>query len=244
MSTSDSKNTRENSWAKPVDHLEVKDLPAGAINLNVNGRRLTGPVQGFGQMWQKTYRIRLNGATVTPTELIDTWKKNFPEFWPDGNSFYGPLTGIAPGEVAVLNLVAPGKMALSTGVMVIYADDESFSFMTPQGHIFSAMITFSGLQEDGVTVAQIQALIRASDPIYEMGCRLGIVHKREDEFWHGTLQNLAAYFGASDQVEQQTICVDKKVQWSEAGNVWHNAAIRTALYIPVRTARRIVGKSQ
>ena len=27
--------------------------------------------------------------------------------------------------------------------MVIYADDESFSFMTPQGHMFAGMITFS-----------------------------------------------------------------------------------------------------
>ena len=41
-------------------------------------------------------------------------------------------------------MTAPGGGPLiSTGVMVIFADDESFSFMTPQGHMFAGMITFS-----------------------------------------------------------------------------------------------------
>ena len=30
------------------------------------------------------------------------WKKRFPEFWPPGNRFYAPLTGIQPGEVALI----------------------------------------------------------------------------------------------------------------------------------------------
>ena len=55
-----------------------------------------------------------------------------------------------PGEVALLNLAVPGGMTLSTGVRVIYADEESFSFMTPEGHMFAGMITFSAY-DDGVT---------------------------------------------------------------------------------------------
>ena len=30
------------SWAKPVDHLQVSGVPAGGINLNVQGKQLTG----------------------------------------------------------------------------------------------------------------------------------------------------------------------------------------------------------
>ena len=65
----------------------------------------------------------LQGAVrrVAPQELISTWKQNFPKFWPDGNRFYAPLTGIEPGEVALINARMPGKMTLSTGVMVMYA---------------------------------------------------------------------------------------------------------------------------
>lgn len=227
-------------WAKPVGRLQTGDVSREAMNLNVSGRNLTGPLQGFGQMWQKTYRVRLEGVETTPQEIISTWKEKFPQFWPKGNNFYGPLRSIEPGDVAVLNLAVPGGMKLSTGIMVIYVDDESFSFMTPQGHMFAGMITFSAYEEGSTTVVQIQALIRASDPIYEMGCRLGFAFKMEDEFWHGTLGNLARYAGVgAPQVTQQVTCVDNKVQWKEAKNVWHNSAIRSTLYTPVHLTRRL-----
>jgi hypothetical protein len=44
-------------WAKPVERLEVLDVPEGAKGQTVHDRRLTSPLQGFGQMWQKTYRV-------------------------------------------------------------------------------------------------------------------------------------------------------------------------------------------
>ena len=47
------------SWAKAVSTLNVADVPEGAVNLNVEGRRLASPIQGFGKMWQKTYQVRL-----------------------------------------------------------------------------------------------------------------------------------------------------------------------------------------
>lgn len=236
------KPNRDANWAKPVDHLQVSGVPSGGINLNVQGKQLSGPLRGFGQMWQKTYRVALTGQDVEPTRLISEWKANFPSFWPAGNNFYGKLGSINPGDVAVLNLSGPAKSSISTGIMVIYADDESFSFMTPQGHIFAGMITFSGFEEEGTTVAQIQALIRASDPLFEIAARLGIVHKQEDIFWHGTLTNLARHFGvASPNVTQKDSIVDPRIQWGEAGNIWHNSAIRTGINLPVRVWRRIFG---
>src|SRR6266511_2989056 len=107
-------------WAKDVSTLRVGEVPAEAVNLNVTGRRVVGPVQGFGKMWQKTFRVSLRDAEVTPAEVIQTWKTNFQRFWPERNWFYGPITGIAPGEVALLNLALPGRMTLSTGVLVLY----------------------------------------------------------------------------------------------------------------------------
>jgi hypothetical protein len=243
--------SRDAAWAAPVSRLTVSAMPSGAINLNVDGRQLTGPLKGFGQLWQKTYRVRLSGAQVSPSEVIKVWKEHFPEFWPKGNRFYGSLSGIAPGEVAVLNLAGPGGITgpkgmplISTGVMVIYADEESFSFMTPDGHMFAGMITFSAEEDDG-TLVQIQVLIRASDPIYEIGCRLGIVHRSEDAFWRQTLENLAAHFDVDGYVQESVTLVDPKVQWSEAKNIWHNAAIRTGIYYlgsPIRWVGNLVKK--
>ena len=133
------------SWARKVDRLEV-DPRDGVRSTNVAGRRLTGPVQGFGKMWQKTYRMDA-GPDVTPEQAIATWREHFPEFWPKGNRFAGALTGINPGDVALLDLAIGGGVKLSTGVFVLYADSESFTLMTPQGHMFAGWITFSAERE-------------------------------------------------------------------------------------------------
>jgi len=230
------------SWAQPVDRMTAADLPADAINLNVTGRRPTSPLQGFGQMWQKTYRIRLDGTAVPPETLVKEWKARFPEFWPKGNRFLGAVGGVVPGDVAVLNVAGPGGMKLSTGIRVMYADDESFSFVTPEGHMFAGMITFSSFVEEGQTVAQIQALVRANDPVYEMSFRLGFGHKAEDAFWHQTLRNLGGHFDRTGMVSQTNVLVDKKVQWAETKNIWQNAAIRTAVYMPIYLAKRLFKK--
>jgi len=226
-------------WAKPVDKLSVKDAPSEAINLNVEGRQLSGLVHGFGQMWQKTSMTQLGGVKVSPQDVIKTWKENFPKYWPEGNNLYVPLTGIQPGEVGLINLTAPGGLKLSTGIMVIYSDDVSFSFMTPEGHMFAGMITFSAYDDGGLTTVQIQALIRANDPIYELSFRLGFGHRSEDEFWRTTLENLAAEFGVQAQVQQNNVLIDPRLQWNEVNNVWQNAGVRSALYAPVIAVKNL-----
>lgn len=233
-------------WAANVSRLRVEQAPAGALNLNVQGKQVTSPLQGFGKMWQKTYRVRLSGVRTSPQAVISTWKAHFPEFWPSGNHFYTPLTGIQPGEVGLINLTLVGRAPLSTGVLVLYADDESFTLMTPQGHIFAGWITFSAADEDGATIAQAQLLMRAGDPLYELGLAMG-GHGQEDRFWQRTLANLAAYLGAPDQeVEAKSTCIDSRRQWRRAGNVWHNAGIRTGLYMatmPVRWPVRAINRT-
>ena len=244
MGNSFEPSSREGDWAQPVDRLKVSGLQAGAVNLNVNGRKVTGPVQGFGQLWQKTFTIHLPGSLISPQALIKEWKENFASFWPKGNRFYSPIamgpddsTGIKPGQVAVLNLSGPGGInppggpLISTGIMVVYADDESFSFMTPQGHMFAGLITFSAARQEDDTVAQIQLLVRASDPMYELTLRLGVGHKMENQFWSQTLQNLAAHFNLpGKQPELSAVLVDSRLQWRESKNIWQNAAIRTTFY--------------
>ena len=51
------------SWASKVDRLT--ETRVGFPAANVVGRRLTGPVQGFGKMWRKTYWMDI-GAGISP----------------------------------------------------------------------------------------------------------------------------------------------------------------------------------
>src|SRR5215469_17392874 len=70
------------NWATKVDRLQVGPRD-GVRGTNVDGRRLTGPVQGFGKMLQKSYRMDI-GAAVAPTTAIAVWREHFPAFWPKG----------------------------------------------------------------------------------------------------------------------------------------------------------------
>ncbi|MET0998587.1 MAG: hypothetical protein ABWX73_07735 [Marmoricola sp.] len=229
-------------WAKTVSRLNVSEVPEGATGRNVSGKRLVSPIQGFGKMWQKTYQIRVPRDRVSAADLVALWKVRFPDFWPAGNHFYAPLTGIAPGEVALIEGTLPGKLRLSTGVMVMYADDESFTLMTPEGHLFAGWITFSATEQGDDTVAQTQVLMRASDPISELGLVLG-GHRQEDKFWDTTLHNVAAHFDVTGvEVDTAVVCVDKRRQWRRWTNVWQSAAIRSTLYTlnaPFRALGRV-----
>jgi hypothetical protein len=251
----DGSGSRDAAWVGPVSRLEVGSLPPGAVNLNIQGRQVTSPIRGFGQMWQKTYRIRLDpGAEVQPSQVIHVWRHEFGSFWPKGNKFFGSDEEISPGDVAVLHLGGPGGVnppgglpLISTGILVVYADDESFSFLTPEGHPYAAMITFSSYEEQERIVIKVQALVRASDPLYELMLRLGVGHKMEDRNWIQTCQNLAARFGTQAKTEMTQELIDPRMQWSEAKNIWKSAAIRTTFYTlaaPFRWIGRKIHKAK
>lgn len=219
---------RDDAWASSGRHLRVLGEREGAINLNVEGRDVTGPLQGFGRLWQKTFRVRLEGAALTPAEVVALWKREFPSFQPDDNRFYPSLSGIAPGEVVLINARTPGG-TISTGVMVLYADDESFSLMTPEGHPESGWVTFSAADDAGTVVAQVQTMARANDPLYEVAFRL-IGSRVQDRIWTHVLSALAERLEVAPRVEVTRSLVDPRLQWRRAGNIRHNAQIRTLLY--------------
>ena len=167
-----------------------------------------------------------------PTDLIATWKQRFPEFWPEGNSFYAPLTGIEPGEVALIGMTLPGKMKLSTGVMVLYADEESFTLMTPQGHMFAGWITFSATERErrdrgpgAGADARVGPDLRDRADARRPQAGGPLLGRRRSRRSARTSARPMAH------VDTQVVCVDKKRQWSKWRNVWHSSAIRSTLYM-------------
>lgn len=94
--------------------------------------------------------------------------------------------------------------------------------------MFVGMITFSADAREGETLAQVQALIRAGDPMYE--AMMPVIHRREDKFWKGTLENLARHLGVEAKAEMSRTVVDRKRQWSHWRNLRSNAAVRTMMH--------------
>lgn len=240
-----------NAWARPMEEgLRTGQTPGAAFRANLQGRQVNSPLQGFGQLWQRTYRVRLSGVNATPAEVMATWKANFPQFQPPENHFYASAAGFKPGELVFIDsslIEGPGVGAvteIASGVMIIYADDVSMTVMTPEGFPVSGWNTFSVHEEDGATVAQVQGLERATDPIYEFGYRFLGGEQKQDATWIHVLRALAAHYGVNAHVQAHKTCVDRKVQWAYAGNVRHNAAIRTLLFkltAPLRWVRDRAG---
>jgi hypothetical protein len=234
-----------NPWAAPVSRLKVTDVPAGALNLNVEGRQLVSPLQGFGQLWQKTYRVRLSGVEITPTEAVNFLKENLPALMPADSRFYPSVTGVKPGEVVLISATLPGLpggVPVSTGVLVLYADEESFTLMCPEGHPEAGWNTFSAYEDEGTTVVQIQSQGRANDPLYELGFRLLGGAAQQEKIWHHVLTQVAAHYSLAGQVQTSKTLVDPALKWSAAGNIWQNAILRTVLYTPVRLVRQLLGR--
>lgn len=224
------------NWAKPLSKIALAEVPNGAINLNVENRRAVGPVEGFGQMWEKIYQQRLTGVKTTPVEAIRVMKENFPQLQPPQNRFYPTAAGIQPNEVVLINSSTPGG-PVHTGVLILYSDDESFTFITPQGHPESGWVSFHAFEQNQSTVVQITGLARANDPVYEMAFRL-VGAKFQERIWRHVLSSLATHLGVEPQVHVIKTCVDKKMQWREINNLWYNAQIRSLLYTTVSPFRR------
>jgi hypothetical protein len=226
----------EGTWAQPTTGLHVTGDGAGGDPRAVEGRQRVGPLQGFGQLWQKTYRVRLEGSSATPAEVIAAWRSDFGRFWPSTNRFHAPLAGITPGEVALISGTIPGGLTLSTGVYVIYSDEESFSYMNPEGHPWAGMITFSAATVDDATEAQVSLLIRTYDPLTEVGMVL-FGHRLEDRLWIGTLGAVAAHFGVEDpHIDHRRVRVDERRQWKYAGN-WRRSSVLYAMRHPFQRRR-------
>jgi anti-anti-sigma factor len=225
------------NWAQAVERLNIAEIPAGARALNVQGRRLFGPLQGFGQLWLKTYRIGLRNSKLTPQEVIATWKQNVPKLKPPQKRFYPSPIGITPNELVLIDAQTPGG-PISTGVMVLYAGAESFTLMTPAGHPEAGWVTFSSYVEDGCTFAQVEVMARAGDPLYELAFRLA-GSKLQDQIWTHVLTALATQLGTSGEVQKHKTLVDPKLQWGRALNIWYNAQLRTLLHSPIALLRWI-----
>ena len=197
-----------------------------------------GAMFGFGRVWRKVHSVAFGPDAVTPTEVIRAWRENFGSFWPEGNRFLGPGNPLQSGEVGALSLEMPGGTRLATGVLVLYADDEAFTLVTPHGHMFAGWITFSAFLRDGATVAQAEIVMRATDPVFEIGLEL-FGHRRENRFWEQTLRKLSTHFGAQSEPETSVICLDRRRQWRYARNIWHNSAVRSVLHLGLAPIQRM-----
>ncbi len=224
-------------WMRPVTELLVPLMPIEARNLNVHGRRPVGPVSGFGQLWQKTFRLHIHDSSITPTQAFAELKHGFIRFQPSFNRFYASESGIQPGAIVLINASTPGG-PVSTGVVILYADESLFTFATPLGHPECGWVSFAVFEQGNQTIVQILGLARSGDPVYEGAFKMAGARVQR-RIWTHVLRALAAHLGIPAEITVDEKCIDTGMQWSQAKNVWYNAQIRTLLNEPVRWYRTV-----
>ncbi|MBN2463549.1 MAG: anti-sigma factor antagonist [Dehalococcoidia bacterium] len=212
-------------WAPKVHRLHVSEKPEGAFARNMDGRRIIGQLQGFGPMWEKTYWIKIEKPGIKKEDVILAMQEHFVEFQPSENSFYPTSKGIVPGELIFIDSITPGGI-VSTGVMVLYMDDRSFTFITPQGHPEAGWVTFSVDEREDSVYVQIQGLVRSSDPFFEIAFTMA-GSKFQETIWTHVLSSLARYLGVEGNVQLKKYRPAIDLQWSKSGNIWYNSQIRS-----------------
>jgi anti-anti-sigma factor len=212
-------------WAPKMFRLKVTEKPEGAFAKNMDGRRVIGQPQGFGPMWEKTYWINIKKPGIKKEDVMLAMQEHFLEFQPSENAFYPTSKGLSPGEMIFIDSRTPGGI-VSTGVMVLYMDDRSFTFITPQGHPEAGWITFSVDEREDSVYVQIQGLVRSSDPFFEVAFSIA-GSKFQETIWKHVLSSLAKYLGVEENVQMKKYRPASDLQWSKAGNIWYNAQIRS-----------------
>jgi hypothetical protein len=218
------------------DRTEIssEELPDAPLPELVEGREVILPVQGFGQLWRKRYRVWFT-SEKTEDEVLGDWREHFDELWPVSQDFYEPPDGIKPGGVAVARIQLSG-MPLVAGLRVIDSGSQAFTLGTTEGHMFAGLIRFSVEREGAHLIAEVQATLRASDPLYEAGLMMG-GDRREDAFWRQTLRRVARRYGEFSRLEQEHRLIDGERRWAGIRNLRYNAAVLT----PFRTVLRALG---
>lgn len=192
---------------------------------------------GFGELWRKRYTLRLQG-NIDPEAFVSRWRNELSSFWP--NSTHLASDGrLAPGRAFLLHVATPvGHM--ETALVVESLSPTSFQFGTMRGHMFAGTVTCSAGVDHAGDYAEVLTLFRTSDPLFGIGFKFG-VGKYEDWFWTNTLGSLASAVGVHGRVWLRRERLDRRLLWRNAGNVWSNAAIRTAISRLSGLARSLIG---
>lgn len=72
---------------------------------SLEGRRILGVGDGFGETWFKRFTVNLGHAE--PEEVMTVWKREFSRLWPQEAAFRAHGARIVPGAVAEVELDGP-----------------------------------------------------------------------------------------------------------------------------------------
>ncbi len=213
------------NWAVPgATPPNSRNIPSIVLD-TFRHHGVSGPLQGFGQLWEKTCLMPLGKSRLQPTEIIATLKEQFATFSSPDTAITLPDGGISPGEIMSLKIRHRYGQML-TGAMVLHGDEHSFTLITPAGHPKSGWVTFSAYRDGGNTFVQAQGLSRTSDPGFALAFH-PLINHRDEYTWRHLLENLSRYYHIDATISVQRTRWASGWQWSGLLNIRHNAQLHS-----------------
>ncbi|RMG86528.1 MAG: anti-sigma factor antagonist, partial [Candidatus Dadabacteria bacterium] len=112
---------RAGEWAPLLGPARFQgEPPAGFLPRLVEGLPVQTPFTGFGEVWHKTYEIRLPGAGASVRRLAEELRTHLGELWPDGADLWLPGGEVVPGAVGLIRIRLPGGAPLVTGIRILH----------------------------------------------------------------------------------------------------------------------------
>lgn len=109
---------------------------------------LKSAAEGTGPLLQRDYWAVLRGCSHTCSEIASLVRERFPEFAPKELAVFGRLGG-AEGSLEIGDeMEVRIRMAGTTAVRVVHADDNSVTLATAKGHPEAGLITFGAYRND------------------------------------------------------------------------------------------------
>jgi anti-anti-sigma factor len=229
------------NWAIPgAAPPNSRNIPPMILN-TFRHHGVSGPLQGFGQLWEKTCLMPLGKSRLQPAGIIETLKKQFAVFSSPDTIITLPDGGITPGEIMGIK-ISYRYGRLLTGALVLHCDEHSFTLITPAGHPKSGWVTFCAYRDGGNTFVQAQGLSRTSDPSFALAFHPLISH-RDEYTWRHIMENLSRHYHIDAAASVQRTCWDTGWQWSGLLNIRHNAQLRSIPYNLNGMLRRVLGRT-
>ncbi|GAA4831118.1 DUF1990 domain-containing protein [Saccharopolyspora rosea] len=143
------------------------DLPPELPTALVDERSLLAD-DGCGQLFHRTFSVRIEDPAVDPATLIGTIRDD--------------MNRAVPGEAARVcrNSGEPGRMCTGDEftvhmpgpwngpVRVVSCTEDSFRLATLEGHLEAGLIEFRARPEDGVLRFEVEAWARPSSPLVDL----------------------------------------------------------------------------
>lgn len=187
---------RAEFWIDLDRHVEPPDIRSETSDTAADGADIQQVDDGFGPLNHRRYSVVIADAVLSPTKLVDRFRRNPNEFSPTSFAVFLPVPGeegMRAGDELEVHLPGPWNGP----VRVAAADDEHVRLETLDGHMEAGWIEFSAIEASSErTIFRIESTARSGDRFFDALYHvLGVGKLIQSDMWVCVLESAVRVSG-------------------------------------------------